>query len=412
MGTQINPTLAFAGQVTRELSADRTSALRQADKDIRAFVEIFAMDDSANKTNGALYDLTFGVKEVFEQRSRRSPWGVDFFQDRLGTETAFCISSLEQAGARRIGTTRSTLLAITGDSGTRNPMDLTRTPGGSSAGSAAAVAAGFVDFALGSQTVGSIIRPASYCGVPGFKPSFGTISNEGVMPLASELDHVGVLARDISTLRRTMQVLGPLAPAAQELDTVLVPDFWFEDDVHPAVAHMIEIARLAFGKAGVRTEKWPIPDQIRRSEKDLLNALLVKGIHDNHGPFIKKNATRLPAELIEFDRRGQMISHAQHADARAQQEEMALNMTAIVGERAAVLSPSVCDMPPLLGQGTGSRAPQRLWTLLGWPALGIPFDSYDGDAGHLSVSVQLTSKAGNDAALLDLDCVLTDCLKA
>lgn len=401
MATRTDAARVRPGKAAAATPPDGMS-LTRADKDIRSFLEIFEPDPDGPHREGPLSDLSFGVKEVFEQAGRRSPWGVDFLCDRRPSETAACITILEDAGAIRVGTTRSTLLAIVGDSGSRNPLDLTRTPGGSSAGSAAAVAAGFVDFALGSQTVGSIIRPASYCGVMGFKPSMGCLSNEGAMPLACELDHVGIIARDIATIRRTMQVLAPTATCAQTIDAVLVPQIWFEDAVDPAVTSAIDKAREKLRGAGLQTEAFSIPPQIAAGEKDLLNTLLYKGIHDNHGQFIRENSARLPAALVEYERLGSSVSDAQHQEARAQQKEMMHIMTEAIGTNVAVLAPSVCDRPPLLGRGTGLRAPQRLWTLLGWPALGVPHGTYGDGARHLPVSVQLASPIGNDLALLEL----------
>lgn len=403
MTTRIDADGMGAEKTSPAVSSNRKRmSLRQADKDIRAFLEIFEFDRSRQDRKGPLSDLSFGVKEVFEQAECRSPWGVDFLHDRRAAVTAPDITALEVAGATRVGTTRSTLLAIVGDSGARNPLDLTRTPGGSSAGSAAAVAAGFVDFALGTQTVGSIIRPASYCGVPGFKPSMGYLTNEGVMPLASELDHVGVIAKDIETIKRTMQVLAPACPYEQRIDTVLVPEIWFEGAVDPAVLSDIEAARAKFQRAGLHTEAFSIPPNIAAGEKDLLDTLLVRGIHDNHGDFIRKYSDRLPAALVEFERLGSQVSDLQHQEARGRQKDMMQAMTEAIGMNAAVLAPSVCDRPPLLGRGTGSRAPQRLWTLLGWPALGIPHGHYGDGASHLTVSAQLASPIGNDLAVLEL----------
>jgi len=172
--------------------------------EVDAFVETFP-ESRALREDGPLSGLTFGVKEIMEQEGRCTPWGLDILQDRFAETDATVIRKAEQAGARRIGTTRSTAMAIAGEARTRNPLNLGRSPGGSSAGSAAAVAAGMLDFAFSTQTVGSIVRPASYCGVPGFKPSFNLLSTEGVMPLSRDLDHVGLIARDIETVSRVFE---------------------------------------------------------------------------------------------------------------------------------------------------------------------------------------------------------------
>lgn len=380
-------------------------ALKRADAEIRAFVEVFEPSPStpsAPLQDGALHGLTFGVKEVFEQRGQKSPWGVDFLYDRTGPVTASCVSKLEELGACRRGTTRSTLMAIAGESETRNPRDLSRSPGGSSAGSAAAVAANFVDFALGTQTVGSIIRPASYCGVTGFKPTFGRIATDGTMPLAQELDHVGLLASSVATIKAVVQGLTGDAPPSVRFDTVLVPRIWFDEPVDPAVHAALETACRDLQNLGLSTEDFEVPQDVIASEEEVLNGLLCKGIHDNHGDFVQENRGRLPAELVELESRGQRVTADGHSALRARQQELSARMSEAVPSGAVLLCPAVCDVPPRLGGGTGSRTPQRLWTLLGWPALGIPHGRYAHQMRHLSVSIQLVAPTMQDTALLDL----------
>lgn len=387
------------------------SAIRKADRDINAFVEVFENASCGVKQEGPLSGLTFAVKEIIEQEHRASPWGVDFLQDRIGTQTAPCVTRLEQAGARRLGTTRSTLMAIVGESLTKNPRDLERGPGGSSAGSAAAVAAGMVDFALGTQTVGSVIRPASYCGVVGFKPTFGRISTEAVMPLARELDHVGFLAADICVARAAFNALTGDRPATARITHLLVPEIWFRADIHPGMKNALDRAAQCFREHGIEISPFAIPREIAQHEATVLEGLLDKGIHDNHADFIRKNATRLPEELVAFEARGQKVTTQEHNSLCGRQRDMQMQLSDQLPQGSALLCPSVMDLPPLLGQGTGARQPQRLWTLLGWPALGIPTGTYGGAHDHLPVSVQLVGRSGEDTALLDLGTLLEASMK-
>lgn len=382
--------------------AEGSSSLKDADENVRAFLEIFETSSGCEPIQGPLSGMTFGVKEIFEQEGRKSPWGVNFLHDRSGPMTASCISALERLGAQRIGTTRSTLMAIVGESDTRNPRDLSRSPGGSSAGSAAAVGAGFVDFALGTQTVGSIIRPASYCGVTGFKPTFGRIDTNGAMPLSRELDHVGLIAKDVATIKAVTQAMAFEETPSESFDTVLVPRIWFDEPVDPAVLNVLEKTRYQLENIGLKTVDFELPHNVTSAEEEVLNGLLYKGIHDNHGQLIQDNRSRLPIELVEFERRGQSITSAEHEALQALQYELSENMLEAVHPSAVLLCPSVSDAPPLIGQGTGSRTPQRVWTLLGWPSLGVPSGFYAHQLDHLPISVQLIAPPMQDTQLLYL----------
>ena len=142
--------------------------------------------------DGLLDGIPFGVKDIFETRGLATEYGSRLYEGRKGTVDAHVVGSLRRTGAVLLGKTRTTAFASFDPAPTRNPRFPGHTPGGSSSGSAAAVAAGMVPFALGSQTLGSVLRPASFCGICGFKPSFGLLSAEGVMPFAPSLDTVGL----------------------------------------------------------------------------------------------------------------------------------------------------------------------------------------------------------------------------
>src|SRR5207248_4206762 len=133
----------------------------------------------------------FGAKDIIETKGLATEYGSPIYKGRIGTEDAAIVRELRNRGAVLMGKTQSTAFAYRTPAPTRNPRNLEHTPGGSSSGSAAAVAAGMVPFALGTQTLGSVLRPASYCGITGFKPSFGFFPTDGVMPFAKSLDTIG-----------------------------------------------------------------------------------------------------------------------------------------------------------------------------------------------------------------------------
>jgi Asp-tRNA(Asn)/Glu-tRNA(Gln) amidotransferase A subunit family amidase len=167
-----------------------------------ALAKARAADDAraAGKPLGPLHGLPIAVKDIFDTGDMPTECGSALYRGRRPTEDAQAVSLLRRAGAIVIGKTVTAELALSAPGATANPLDLRRTPGGSSSGSAAAVADHMVPLAVGSQTGGSVIRPASYCGIVGFKPSFGAIPTGGMHLLAEPLDHAGVFARDVADI--------------------------------------------------------------------------------------------------------------------------------------------------------------------------------------------------------------------
>src|SRR5579863_4458075 len=162
--------------------------IRGMDPSIRAWVQV--MPEKPTGT-GKLAGIPFGAKDIIETRGLATEYGSPIYKGRIGVEDAAIVRELRSRGAILLGKTQTTAFAHRTPALTRNPRNLDHTPGGSSSGSAAAVAAGMVPFALGTQTLGSVLRPASYCGVTGFKPSFGLLPMEGVLPFAKSLDTLG-----------------------------------------------------------------------------------------------------------------------------------------------------------------------------------------------------------------------------
>ena len=162
--------------------------IAEADPAIRAWVEVNPQPCSAD---GLLQGIPFGVKDIIETRGMATEYGSPLYAGRKGERDASVVAGLRGGGAVLLGKTHTTAFASFDPAPTRNPRLAGHTPGGSSSGSAAAVAGGMVPFALGTQTLGSVLRPASYCGICGFKPSFGLIPIDGILPFAPSLDTLG-----------------------------------------------------------------------------------------------------------------------------------------------------------------------------------------------------------------------------
>src|SRR5438105_3764766 len=161
----------------------------------------------AARARGPLHGLPMGIKEIFDVAGLPTTAGAGDFFKSAATHDSAVVARLKAAGAVILGTTVSTQFAFLDPAPTRNPRNLARTPGGSSSGSAAAVAAGMVPAAIGSQTGSSTLRPASYCGVVGFKPTYDRVSRDGMFPASPSLDHVGILAENVATAALVFNVL-------------------------------------------------------------------------------------------------------------------------------------------------------------------------------------------------------------
>ena len=186
---------------------EKVKAWVQVDKE-GALEAAKAVDDvrSAGEELGPLAGAPYAAKDIFAIRGLKLEAGTDIYEGRTAEEDAACVARLRSAGAIAMGKAVTTPFAQGDPSITRNPWNIERSPGGSSSGSAAAVGAGMVPAALGSQTTGSTLRPAAYCGVPGLKPTYGRIPRTGVMDVSWNFDHLGVIARTVEDIAKILEV--------------------------------------------------------------------------------------------------------------------------------------------------------------------------------------------------------------
>ncbi|MDQ6708301.1 MAG: amidase, partial [Acidobacteriota bacterium] len=194
------PELLDQGGAGEDLSGICLRHILERDREVHAWVA-FARPEASG--DGPLRGIPFGVKDIFETADFDTEYGSPLYRGRESASDAELVAALRKLGAVVLGKTHTTAFAYFDPGPTRNPRDLNRTPGGSSSGSAAAVASGMVPFALGTQTQGSILRPASFCGVAGFKPSYGLLPTAGILPFAPSLDTAGFFtqtAGDMQTL--------------------------------------------------------------------------------------------------------------------------------------------------------------------------------------------------------------------
>lgn len=348
----------------------------------------------------ALCGVPFGIKDVFLTRGLATGMGSPLFEGFVPERDAAVVARLRDAGAVIAGKTATTAFAGADPAPTVNPWRAGRTPGGSSSGSAAAVACGMVPAALGTQTAGSVLRPAAFCGVVGFKPTFGVLSTEGVFPFARSLDTVGILARSASdaahvfgALTPSGGVAAPGAPAgSRDIRLRLLDVSGLVCD--PAIS---EHARAVAGRlesCGARVTEAVLPGQ----ELIVAAQSLIVHVEGASVHLREMTASRHlygPGWQAITDL-GQLIPAPAYAAALHLQRELAAAAGDWLGPADLLILPT-CGDPVPDQSSTGNPTLQGLFTFLGMPAITLP-------AGHapdgLPRGIQVVARRGGDLRLL------------
>ncbi|MCA0873415.1 amidase [Seohaeicola saemankumensis] len=367
----------------------------------------------AGHATGPLHGVPVGVKDIIDTRDMPTRRGSAIFEGNQPKTDARLVERLREAGAVIMGKTKTTELGYLHPTDTTNPHDATRTPGGSSSGSAAAVAARHVPLAVGTQTGGSVIRPASFCGVYGLKPTRGTISRSGVFRTSATLDQIGGFANTLEDVALLTDVLGSydqtdpasfarprpglVAGAAQEVPAE--PDIaWFDLPYHDRLdADARDGLDAVIESLGPRVERFPASPKLA----DLVN--VHKVIYDYE---IRQNLAILHADYAEAlspemngaIERGGQISKDQYEDALAIKESANAFFANHFNDFDAILSPSASgEALPLSAGNTGDAVYCLIWTLAGLPCLTLPVLV---GAHSLPVGVQLIGAPEEDDRLM------------
>ncbi|MBV8074717.1 MAG: amidase [Candidatus Eremiobacteraeota bacterium] len=349
-------------------------------------------------TNGLpLSGVSVGVKDIIDVAGFPTAYGVDFVTTHPHVD-AWCVSALRGAGAAVAGKTHTTPFAFRDPAITRNPRDPSRSPGGSSAGSAAAVAAGEVELALGTQTLGSVLRPAAYCGIVGYKPTWGKIPTVGVAPCAPSLDTVGLFARDVTMLRRGAEALLALdgAPPPRTLRLGLALDY-MQALIEPATRAAIERAVARLREAGIEVVELALPPFV---EGSLPRALRLQAVETFMATGRWLAGKPIPPFVAGLLHEGSTLGPDAYRAERSWREEHRPRVAAIFGDRNldALLAPNA-NLAPAFGT-TGDPSPLAPWTFFGLPALALPIG--DDPATRLPYSMQILGPYGADGALLEV----------
>ncbi|MEM7223133.1 MAG: amidase [Pseudomonadota bacterium] len=347
-----------------------------------------------------LAGLLVGVKDIIRVEGLPTRCGAELPAALFAGPEASCVSALRRAGALITGKTVTTEFAVSHPGPTRNPRNLDHTPGGSSSGSAAAVAAGFCPLALGSQTVGSTIRPAAYCGVVGFKPSLGRVPLDGVVPYSWSLDHIGLIADRLDRLAPAMAVLTADWQAAAPLGeiTLGIPEGAYLDLAAPAARDHFETTLARLAEAGVRIERVPMLDQVDRLNEQILR-LTYGEAYRVHRAWLEDHRALYRASTLEGLDLGARVSDDELDELRA----VGTGLRAALEDRMAGIdawaAPAAPDVAPEGLAWTGDYAMNGIWTYAGLPNLTLPSGT---DRKSLPYGLQLAGAFGADEALLQV----------
>jgi aspartyl-tRNA(Asn)/glutamyl-tRNA(Gln) amidotransferase subunit A len=404
-------------EATRDIRAGRLSPsdlvancllnIEQHEPQIRAWVLVDAdgarkeaerLDQLARQGNyvGPLHGIPIGIKDIVDVAGWSTRAGSPLREDHVADCDAELVASLRRAGAIILGKTVTTEFACFDPPVTRNPMHPEHTPGGSSSGSAAAVASGMCLAAIGSQTGGSIIRPASYCGICGLKPTFGAISLAGVVPVSRHLDHPGPLAGSVDDLAVVFSALSSdivqdyhdAPPAAPHLRPV--HDFFFEA-ADSRVRSLTESAVDRLGAGPPLALPTSFPELLRHHRR--IMAVEAADYHDeSFGQFADKYGVHISSLIRE----GLSTSAIDFLRSRRHQRKSYVSLQQWLPLGQFAVMPATPTIAPRDRGTTGDPKFNSPWSYVGMPAVTLPCGAIDG----LPCGLQLVGRRGEDVALL------------
>ncbi len=335
-----------------------------------------------------LIGVPTGVKDIFYTAGVPTTACSKVYADFVPKHDATTVARLQQAGGIMLGKTVTTEFAYRDPSPTRNPWNTDHTPGGSSSGSAAAVAAMMCPTAFGSQTRGSVLRPASYNGIVGLKPTFGRVSRFGVVPLSWSFDHVGWMARSVEDVALMLQVMA--GPDKNDPTTVqdevpdycvglknpdpphvgVLEDYFLENADDDVRAHTQEVVER-LGRDGARIEHLALPESFERAMADQLTILTVEAANF-HEPLLKEKADLYGPNIRELVETGLGIDAVTYSRALESRLQLIADAEALAKKAQVLLTPTTPTPAPGDLSVTGSAMFQGPWTSTGLPTVTVP----------------------------------------
>lgn len=357
-----------------------------------------ARELDAGAVRGMLHGVPVGVKDIFDTADLPTEYGSPIYAGHRPAWDAACVAAARAAGAIVLGKTVTTEFATMVPARTVHPRDSRHTPGGSSSGSAAAVAARMVPLAYGTQTVGSIIRPAAYCGVVGYKPSYGMLSRSGMKMGAESLDTPGVIVRRVEDAA-LLAAASAMRPDLAQIESLEKPRLGV--CCSPNWRHMSRAGAQAFEQAVERLEKRgarmvdaELPDFFAKLD-DAASRILTYEMARGLAHEVAHHRSRVSPMLLARIEDRAATMHMEYAAALQYAADCRRRLAQHAEGIDAILTPSATGEAPLGLESTGNTAMNRLWTLLHGPCVTVP--AGDGPGG-LPLGVQLVRAYGGERA--------------
>lgn len=362
---------------------------------------------------GLLHGVPIGLKDIYYTAGIPTTACSKVYANFVPDYDATTVKLLKQAGAIILGKTVTTEFACMDPSPTINPWNAAHTPGGSSSGSAVSVASGMCPAAMGSQTVGSVLRPASYNGVVGFKPSFGLVSRYGVIPVSWTLDTMGWMTRSVEDAALLLQVMAGYDPKDMVSRREPVPDYlpglqntrpprigllrdFFYENADSETINNVDGIVQRLSDAGATVEVLPMPASIRTAIEDQQVIMTVEGA-SFHQPMFDKQASDYQPRLREMIQRGLDIDAVTYSRAMERRRQFVTDMRLLAEQADVLLTPSTPQPAQADVTNTGSRLFQGPWTSCGLPTITLP--SGLAESG-LPLGIQLAGPYLGEAGLL------------
>jgi Asp-tRNA(Asn)/Glu-tRNA(Gln) amidotransferase A subunit family amidase len=363
--------------------------IRERDPLLHAWVEV---KPEAPTSDGPLADIPFGVKDIIETKGLATEYGSPLYKGRVGSADAAIVRDMRRRGAVLLGKTVTTAFAYKTPGPTRNPRNTDHTPGGSSSGSAAAVAAGMVPFTIGEQTRGSMIRPASYCGVTGFKPTFDLLPMEGVLLFSRSLDTLGLFTHTPADMLALWKALGH-STGREERFVFGAPDPVPACEPEMAAAFQQTLARLR--EAGIRITSIDIAQTLEKLD-DANNVEMFYEAARLHEARLKEFGDRLDQPVADLVREGLKMPVSRYNEAKRFLAQSRLRFAEIFKSTPVILTPAATGPAPRGLSTTGDPRMNAPWTALGTPAISVPMPV----GNELPLGLQLTADRGQDSRVV------------
>ena len=367
-----------------------------------------------DKIPGKLNGLPIGIKDIIDTKDMPTENGSLIHKDRRPPEDAHLVKLLRNAGAVIMGKCVTTEFALSAPGKTKNPKDLECTPGGSSSGSAAAVSDYMIPLAIGSQTGGSVLRPASFTGILGLKPTFGTISRSGMSPISERLDHPGIYANSIDDIRLVASVILSYDKKDLDMDSnysfrnasnlkkplkfaFIKGPVWGsgDHDMQEKIKQFVDNSNLEIASVELGDDFM----EAARCHEIIMNGSISRSLAN----YYENNKSKLhPFTITRFES-GKSVSTNSYIDAIEKAKKMKQTLSEIFLKFDAIITPAAPGQAPRDLMNTGNAIFNGYWTMLGVPAISLPL--LEGKDG-LPIGIQVITSWNKEAELLDISKII------